>query len=208
MDTEHSNPTGRNHFSTGACKRSCAGGFTLVEIMVATVIFTITSLALASSFIQNEKFTRAISYRTQATTISMGMVEQIRWVAYSQIPAAVAAGNIPVVVMDPANINTDSGTPAGYRPISLLINSFTSTVATSSSNATWTTTTIPVDTDLAAPKMPIRWWLTINQNTTTGSGACDAYEITLIYQWQIPGNTANPWQSGTIRLLNPNDATT
>jgi prepilin-type N-terminal cleavage/methylation domain-containing protein len=229
MDTEQNDSICRNRLSAGPRQRSRTGGFTLVEIMVATVIFTITSLSLAASLIQNQRFTTALSYRTQALNISMGIVEQLRQISYPNMQAyckavAVSASTtttIDVDIMDPLNASTDytqnTGAPPNYRRVQLPFQLTLSTGAenllgagatayTSNSTTNWYQTAIPMDLSKSAQQMPIRWWLTVYYNVQTGAGtACDAFEMVLIYQWQIPGTKSPAWQSGTIRLINPND---
>jgi prepilin-type N-terminal cleavage/methylation domain-containing protein len=221
MDTDQSDPISGNQFHAGPRRPSGTRGFTLAEIMVATVIFTITSLALAASLIQNTRFTTALSYRTQALNISMGIVEQIRQMAYLDIlgycnkayglPSTALFSTVNVVIMDPLNTNTTyANAPANYQQIQLPINQFTEVNGTVHTGPTWLQTNVPMDLTPAAAKMPIRWWLTINNNqqpnSTTGVATCDVLEIVLTYQWQIPGTTTPTWQSGTIRLIIPNDA--
>jgi type II secretory pathway pseudopilin PulG len=227
MDTIANDRIYRNRFSACPGQSSRTRAFTLAEVMVATVIFTITSLALTASFIQNQRFTTALSYRTQAVNISMGMVEQIRQISYPDMQAicykvagATSAANTPttinVVIMDPANISTDTTIAPNYRQIQLPINQLTFSVpikdssgntVSSVSNNNWYTTSVPIDLSPSAPSMPIRWWLAIDYNIQTGTTACDAFEIVLIYQWQVPGTKSPPWQSGTIRLVCPDNVT-
>jgi len=232
MDTEQNDSICRNRLSAGPRRRSRTGGFTLAEIMVATVIFSIMSLALGASLIQNDKFTNALSYRTQALNISMGMVEQMRNIAYIDMlsycnnVAGIGTGTqttINVAVMDPWQANPDSTgfARANYQLIQLPINQLTmsitaadGTVSTPTfTNNNWLQTSIPMDTSKTAQQMPIRWWLAVTRNVqtsqygaTTATSACDAFEISLIYQWQIPGVKNPTWQSGVIRLAITNDA--
>jgi Tfp pilus assembly protein PilV len=228
MDTEQNDPICRNRLSAGPRRRSRTGGFTLAEIMVATVIFTITSLSLAASLIQNQRFTTALSYRTQALNVSMGMVEQIRQIPYPIMQTyckAVVAGTtttIDVDIMDPLNTSTDytagTGAPPNYRRVQLpfqltlstgaetVLNTGTSTFTSNSAANAWYQTSIPMDLSQSAQQLPIRWWLTVYYNVQSGAGtACDAFEMVLVYQWQIPGTRSPAWQSGTIRVINPND---
>jgi Tfp pilus assembly protein PilV len=220
MNTEQNNPICTNRPSA-ASRRHPKGtlAFTLVEIMVAAVLFIITSLALAASLIQNDKFTNLLSYRTQALNISMGMVEQMRAISYGDLLAYCnnafnisptgTQTTINVNITDPWHASTNSSVPGNYLQIQLPINQFTDSSGNvhtpSPSTQNWCAANVPMDVSTQAQVMPMQWWLTIDNNVQSGSGtACDVFEITLVYQWQVPGTSAPVWQSGTIRLVIPN----
>jgi hypothetical protein len=180
--------------------------------MVGAAIFTLVAISLTAALIQNERATRTLSYRTQAITITMGMVEQIRTISFldltnicNNVSAGTGTGDtIAVQIMDPANDSPDPDVPAGYRVIQLPINDLDGV----SKKTSWFTTSIPLDTSTTAPRLPLRWWLRLSRRLSTTDPVCDVYELCLIYQWQMPGTPSAPWQSGVIRIVTPNDITT
>lgn len=111
----------------------------------------------------------------------------------------VADPNYTAPTADPAPDLTAQPLP-GYRPYFLKINVLNGTVNDSS----WTSLDLPLESSLTAPRLPARFWLTINKNVSLTTPVVQIYEVVLMYQWKTPGqaNTAtNDWNSGTIRVV-------
>ena len=53
-------------------------GFTLLEVMIALVIFSIGLLGLAGLMAQSTAFTNSAQYRTQATFLAYDMLDRMR----------------------------------------------------------------------------------------------------------------------------------
>lgn len=190
-----------------------ARGFTLVEVMIATLIFSMLAISTTSVFIQNNRVMATLRYRTHATNAALSVVEQLRLHQFSTIKSYhdVAASTILVSLADPTYTrpipdrdlypaaNGMLGVPDGYRPIPLKIN----VIDNVEKIASWTPVELPLETSANAPKLKAQFWTTINANISISSPVVEVYEIVVVYQWRNPASSA-PWQSGTVRLVVPN----
>lgn len=186
---------------------------TLVEVMVAAVIFTILATSLVSLFIQNARFARAISLRTVATTTAVGVAEQIRANAYADFAVYhnnPTTSSLEIELFDP----TKASASQGMFKVSLPINSADGAVA----NSDWTEVTLPMVLDQTGKKtrLPVqmRFWVSsqLRQPTITKDKdgkeitvtRCQLFEVALIYQWKNPNFSGARWNSGVIRIVTPN----
>lgn len=209
-------------------------GMTLIEVMVAALIFSFSATALVTLFIQNSRFARAITLRTVATTAAIGISEQIRAYAYGDYEAfhnAPTTSNMLVELFDPrvtdnsAAIDTSDpeavtmakrATESGMRLLKLPINAADGTTV----NAAWTEVSLPmsVTEDGKSMTLPInlRFWVDSQHRQPTVTvdkdgkkvviTRCQLFEIALVYQWKNPNYSNSKWHSGVIRMVTPNKA--
>lgn len=186
----------------------------LVEVMVATVIFTFIAASLVSLFIQNNRLARAITLRTVVTTTAIGVAEQIRAYPYSEYSKShdnPSTNTLQIEFFDP----TDAAAKNGMRVVNLPVN-VADGVPAGPQDWTYVTTPLILTEDGATTKVPVnmRFWIDsqIRQPTikTDKNGKqlivtrCQLYEIALIYQWKNPNYSDSKWHSGVIRIITPN----
>ncbi len=193
-------------------------GISLVEVMIAATIFTVLSMSATAMFLQNQRASIAIRYRTQVTNTALNILEQLRLKNYTDLEtlhrAAVAAPTTEhttlVLIADPAyvpptpNPYADKNFPDGLRPVELKLNVVDGDVI----NTTHTPVNVPMEADANAPELPTRYWLTLRYNDQRDpdpelGGIVQAMEVALVFQWRMPQRTE--WQEGTVRLavVNP-----
>jgi prepilin-type N-terminal cleavage/methylation domain-containing protein len=191
-------------------------GVSLVEVMVAATIFTVLAMSGTAAFLQNQRASIALRYRTQVTNTALNMLEQLRLKNYQELKKlrdeATAKPTDPftamVLVADPlytpptpdpyAALNL----PAGLRPVELNLNAVDDKVINSARKQL----DLMMESTANAPKLPTRYWLTLKFTNSTNpdikgalGGIVQAMEIALVYQWQMPRQTE--WKEGTIRLV-------
>lgn len=171
-------------------------GFTLIEVMIATLVLALVGSALLSLFIQNHRIAKIQSYRTQAVTTSLSLTEQIRFLQYPQINTVHAAGAAGTFTLELA----DPSTPSGYRDIALQVNALDGTTV----NPTWTSLDVVVEGDPNTPRLPMRFFLDLRRNRATTGTLIDVFEVAIVYQWRRVGRGNSEWMSGDTRLVVPN----
>lgn len=209
---------------------------TLVEVMVASIIFTLTAVSIGTLFVQNNKMSTLLRYRTNATNAALNILEQLRVLDFDSLnnvylasaPNTVTGAYIRVIVADPnapdysANhpepldtVNPGFGVdpvPASYQKIDVLLNVRDAVVKNNTTWSLYPNGGLPMANATSISRMPLRFWLTLKYNeTVSGSSTIttakgQAFEIILVYQWQQPGSST--WQSGTVRAVVPNPSPT
>lgn len=173
-------------------------GMTLVEIMVASAIFAIMSVGLTATFVQSLRFAKVISHRTQSINTATSIVEQLRERGFTDLlndyylPTTPPAFTVKVV--DPS---ASASFPTYYSDLTIPIN----VRGTDTLSSTWTDVLIPVDSDPNAPKLPMKFWLSLKRDAGTGTSLHEVFQITLIYQWRSPGAISAAWKTGNMRIV-------
>lgn len=179
-------------------RRTRKSGLTLVEIMVATGIFAILSVALTATFVQSLRFAKIISHRTQAINTATSIVEQLRAKGFTDLFNDYYLPSSPpdftVKIVDPG---ASTATPSYYKDLILPIN----VRGTTTLDSDWTETEISVDSDPNAPKLPMKLWLSLDRDSGTGANLHEVFQITLIYQWRSPGAISSSWKTGNLRIV-------
>jgi hypothetical protein len=176
--------------------------------MIAATIFTVLSVSATAVFIQNQRASVGLRYRTQVTNTALNILEQLRLKNYNDLKilrdTALAAPNTLyttlVLVADPlytiptSSPYTSLNLPVGLRPLELNLNAVDGTVISMDR----TNFDIPMEVAINATKLPTRYWLTLKVNESMSTPRVEVIEVALIYQWRMPNQTT--WQEGTIRL--------
>lgn len=184
-------------------------GVTLAEVMIAATLFTMLAVSATALFIQNQRASIGLRYRTQVTNTALNILEQLRLKNYNDLltlrAESLATPANPhttmVLVADPlytpptpdpyASLNL----PTGLRPMELNVNVVDGTVIRTGR----TSLNLPMESTSAKLFLPTRYWLTLKFNQSLTTPIVQAMEVTLVYQWQMPQQTN--WQEGTIRLV-------
>lgn len=171
---------------------------TLVEVMVGATLLSLLGLALLTMFVQNLRMSKVQSFRSQAVTASLTVLEELRFLQYPEIEAIYnnsASGSFQIQLPDPA-------ATSGYAALTLPVN-VRDGVAVSGATA-WTTTSLVVDPSTTAPRLPMRFFLLLSRNRQTTGTVVDVFEVVLLYQWAVAGQGTSRWQTGNVRLIVPN----
>ncbi len=169
---------------------------TLVEVMVAAAMFALVATSLVGIFMQSQRFSYFLGYRTQAVTISLSILEQLRFRQYAEILDvynAGNAGNLTVTLPDPSDAS-------GYTNLTLPVNLRDNTEY----RRNWTTVSVAVDPSPGAPRLPMRFFLHLKRNHSVSTPKVDVFEVVLLYQWLRGGASDSDWQTGNVRLVVPN----
>ena len=181
-------------------------GVTLVETMVATLIFALAAAGVTGTYMRSMKSTTTLRYSTTAASAALNILEQVRILQYANLKtlhdSATSSTTIPVLIADP-NAAIVSGVPVGYRQISLNLNVLDGVTQL---NATWTPANIPMEKSTTAATLQMQFWLTLKQDVSTVAPIVETMELALIYQWKPPGYSGSGWQTGTIHSLVPNQS--
>jgi hypothetical protein len=164
--------------------------------MVASAILAMVATTLVGVFLQNSRYSYILSYRTQAVTTSLSILEQLRFRQYAEVADvynAGASGNITVTIADPSSAS-------GYADLVLPVNVRDDTEV----NSSWTNTSIVVDPDPNAPRLPMRFFLHLKRNFSNSGDKIDVFEVVLLYQFKRSGEADTAWNSGNVRLIVPN----
>ncbi|HVA74517.1 MAG TPA: type II secretion system protein, partial [Acidimicrobiales bacterium] len=104
-------------------------GFTLVEMLIALMIFAIVMLALAPAFYGQLKAAAATSYRSTANGLAVAAIEQMRSFPYYEIGYNQSdystSGSTALSCVSPLNTYQTGGTApswnsvAGLKPVEL-----------------------------------------------------------------------------------------
>lgn len=96
--------------------RKTKSGFTLIEVMVGTVIFTIASFGVLTGLLQARKMTEGSIHVATATTVAQGYIEQIKNMEFnlldgSTIPELISQGASDSLNVSPLASDLEAGDP-------------------------------------------------------------------------------------------------
>jgi len=173
---------------------------TLVEVMVATVLFTILALSLSAAYVQNLRMSKIQVYRTQAINTAVSILEQFRVEGHADIVTKyydpADPGPVLVRLLDPTNTTV---APTGYRTFEIPFN----VRDDEELNDQWTETNLDISGDANGGRLPIRFWLTLRRDATDTDPIYDVFQVVLIYQWRSPGAQPGAWETGNFRIAVP-----
>ena len=102
------------------------GGFTLAEIMVGMLVFTLVAVGLTAAVLQTRRFSQLALMRNMAYTIAQGYMEQMEAIPVSNLTLSATAGPtypIPIPTMGVSYLDTTNiqiSDPLYVSPISNL----------------------------------------------------------------------------------------
>lgn len=96
----------------GRSRSRSRAGYTLVEIVIASVIFAFTSVSLTSLALQTRRFTEEAIYLSTALTAAQGYLEQMKNMDYNDlfedpIPTEFNQGDPDPIIPTPTPIDAD-----------------------------------------------------------------------------------------------------
>ncbi|WP_221028795.1 type IV pilus modification PilV family protein [Actomonas aquatica] len=168
---------------------------TLIEVMVAAGILAVVATTMVGIFLQNQRFSYFLGYRSQAITTSLSILEQLRFRQYAEIADvynAGAAGSVTVSLADPAEAD-------GYRDVIIPVNIRDNTEL----SPNWTTANITVDPD-SNTKLPMKFFLMLKRNYSNSGTKMDVFEVILLFKWRRSAENNDEWETSNVRLVVPN----
>jgi type II secretory pathway pseudopilin PulG len=170
--------------------RASRAGTTLVEVMIALLIFLLVAIGIASSLIQLRKQGENTICQVLAQTVAEGLLEQIRRTSFTNLSDVTTNPPVPLLF-----INANSGNYASVEPFSMPCGSDATTFTdigarTIPGDLTSAIQGVLLDVDyknsagtLIRPRrfMKMRANLTHSVNTNK-----DVVQVTLKFQWAVP----------------------
>ncbi len=97
-----------------ASKRKSKSAFTLVEVMMGTMIFAIAGVGVLTGLLQARKMTEGSIYVATATTVAQGYIEQIKNMEFnlldgSTIPELISQGTPDSLTISPLVADVETG---------------------------------------------------------------------------------------------------
>jgi len=172
--------------------------FTLVEVMVSTLIFAMSAIGLTSLFLQNLAYSNWQSQNVHVTNTSFGIADQIKNMGADAIYKAYLAADpndgtpltLNVTTVDPTDLVD------GYKTLALNINQKDTAVTGSPLvskvvNSSWNNTTLKRGRLASSIVIPVSYWITIRRSVSAKgtTPAFDILELTLIDRWSVGGKT-------------------
>jgi prepilin-type N-terminal cleavage/methylation domain-containing protein len=164
-------------------------GFTLVEVMIGLVLFSIMSLGLTASLIQSLKISDQVLSRSTANSVALGYAEQLMANSYTDLKEALLLGTEFTLVT--ASLGDSSGS-AVEEAFSFGVEKEQSIVMD-----------IDRETDAVTRTMPMRFTIEA-LNLNTGADALSALEITINYSYirsALSQSADATWSTGTVHIV-------
>ncbi len=155
--------------------------FTLVEVMVSTMILAMGMTGLTGLYMQNMRYSKWQTHNVHISNSSFSILDQIKNMGANPIWAAYIDPTnnqtLDVITVDPTD-PTD-----GYRTFNLKINQKDNAVV----NSAWNNVTLNLGRRAADGSIPVSYWITVRRNKNTpndGTPVRDILEMTVIYKWK------------------------
>ena len=167
-------------------------GVTLVELMIAMVIFAITAAGVTSTIIQSQRMAYRAVYENAAFNAAQGFLEQMRSMSYAEfenafatadtLPTVSSSNTSSVIVDDPLTFYTDDD---GAYDVSKFDEKIVIVDVNDDRNVT----------------MNMRFYLMLTNLSTgapMGQTAWNAFEIQLSYDFEVPSTSGTTWISDKL----------
>jgi prepilin-type N-terminal cleavage/methylation domain-containing protein len=164
-------------------------GFTLVEVMIGLILFSIMSLGLTASLIQSLKISDQVLSRSTANSVALGYAEQLMANSYTDLKEALLLGTEFSLVS--ASLGDSSGS-AVEEVFSFGVEKEQSIVMD-----------IDRESGAVTRTMPMRFTIEA-LNLNTGADALSALEITINYSYirsALSQSADATWSTGTINIV-------
>lgn len=165
-------------------------GFSLVEVMIAMTVFSITAAGIASSALLSGKIAYSNIYRNTAFTVAQGYGEQLKSIQYSTIESALR---------DPETYTIPtkglSQTPTGSSQFDDPL------VFGQRIEKEIVIDVEELDDGALQQKTMTMWITTSGRNLLTESEEVKAIEITLFFEWDTANFNGQNTQEDSIRIV-------
>ncbi|MBP9913187.1 MAG: prepilin-type N-terminal cleavage/methylation domain-containing protein [Opitutaceae bacterium] len=193
-------PTATHRLSSPSLRPAAASGFTLVEVMVSSMVMVILLGGVLATLIQSRRLTEGSIYQNSTVTIMQGYIEQIKSMEFSQVNISPASTpTIPVTiatVLDqdtPDALTLSVGTPPTSMPaIGVVPTGAVNNLKVVDINNTPTNTKDDLNMTL---------WIWVQDLTGVSANVSNAKAITLIYTWQFKDGTRTRTYRSSVRTV-------
>lgn len=174
--------------------------FTLVEVLIASVILTVTCVGILGMMIQSRRLTEGSIVQNSVITVMQGYMEQVKSMEYSllalSLPAAPAVNpTIPTVlgeaVADPLTLSW--GTPPATLPA----------IGTTPAGAVANTKSIAIKNPAVNPNdtLTLTIWIWVQDLTDLPNNVGGSKAITMIYTYQARDGGRLKSFRGSLRTI-------
>lgn len=167
-----------------ALTRRGARAFTLVEVLIASVVLSLLSLGVLAMIIQSRRLTEGSIVQNSVVTVMQGYIEQVKSMDYSllapSLPSAPATPiTIPTVLdeVTPDPLTLSWGTPPTTMPA----------IGTTPTGAVSNTKTIAIKNPAVNPNdnLNITIWVWVQDLTDISANVGGSKAVTMIYTYQF-----------------------
>ncbi len=175
-------------------------GFTLIEVLIASLVMTILFGGLIALMIQSRRLTDGSVIQNSAVTILQGYIEQMKNMDYASLavsPSSVpgTAVTVPTVLdeVTPDPLTVSWGAPPSTIPA----------IGTTPLNAADNTKTIAMKNPAVTPAdtLNLTIWLWVQDLTGTATDVTNSKAVTMIYTYQVRDGGRLRYHRGSIRTI-------
>jgi prepilin-type N-terminal cleavage/methylation domain-containing protein len=185
--------------------RGASRAFTLIEVLIASLVMTILLCGILSTMLQSRRLTEGSIVQNSANTILQGYIEQIKALDFNSLPYSPATAPNPPVPATSLYVATEIGSgtsdrlylSAGSPPTSM------PALGTSPTGAVDNTKSIPLKIPAVNPNdtLSLNVWLWVNAQSDPVHHVTDTKSVTMIYTYTfLDGGRARSIR-GTVRSV-------
>jgi Tfp pilus assembly protein PilV len=180
--------------------RSRRSAFTLVEVLIASLVMTILLGGLLALMIQSRRLTDGSVLQNSAVTILQGYIEQMKNMDYASLAISPSsAPGTPIAVptvldeVTPDPLTVSWGSPPTTLPA----------IGTTPSNAIDNVKNIAMKNPAVTPAdtLSITIWLWVQDLTGTATDVTNSKAVTMIYTYQFRDGGRLRYFRGSIRTI-------
>lgn len=203
MNLENDRPASRIRLSCGtgsSAHHDHRRAFTLVEILVASVVFTIACIGILSMILQSRRLTEGSIVQNSVITVMQGYIEQMKNMEYGllavSLPAAPATNPTIPTALDEATpdpLTLSWGSPPTAMPA----------IGTTPAGAVNNTKTITIKNPAVNPNdtLTLTVWVWVQDLTDLSLGVGGNKAITIIYTYQFRDGARLKSFRGSLRTI-------
>lgn len=184
-----------------ASRNSGLSGFTLIEILIASLVMTIMFGGLLAMMIQSRRLTDGSVVQNSAVTILQGYIEQMKNMDYASLAVSPASApgtaiTVPTVLDEstPDPLTVSWGTPPSTIPAIGASNPL-GAVDNNKTIAMKNPAVTPADT------LNLNIWLWVQDLTGTATDVTNSKAVTMIYTYQFRDGGRIRSYRGSIRTI-------
>ncbi len=185
--------------------RRAARGFTLIEVLIASLVMTIIMCGVLTTMIQSRRLTEGSIVQNSANTILQGYIEQIKALDFNSANVSPTTAPNPPVVGTSVYVATEIGSgvsdklylSAGSPPTSM------PAIGTTPTGAVDNLKSIPLKIPSVNPNdtLSLNIWLWINAMNDPTNHITDTKSVTMIYTYNFLDGGRSKTIRGSVRTI-------